>query len=94
MIPVPEYINANNNLLPPTERDAPVNPKYKYNKTFVRQSFHGTTVDMTYMSSYCSPATKKKEKKRKLFPIKTSEKLHKESPWRAQCSLLEEACAN
>jgi hypothetical protein len=77
-IPVPEPQNDDDTLRPPTERDAPVNPKYKYKETFEHHPFLGTTEDMTYMASYRSPMKKKGQKKRKLSPTKQNSTNHAE----------------
>ena len=47
--PIAEPTNADGTLRPPTERDAPVNPKYRYDDQFVRDSFTGKTHKMKYM---------------------------------------------
>ena len=43
LIPVPEPVNADDSLRPPTERDAPITPKFRYGEQFQRKPFLGTT---------------------------------------------------
>ena len=57
--PITEPINEDLSLRPPTEMDAPVNPKYGYDEKFDRIPFTGTTKHMTYMSAK-SPRKRKK----------------------------------
>ena len=41
--PIDKPINEDTSLRPPTERDAPINPKYGYDELFDRAPFLGTT---------------------------------------------------
>jgi hypothetical protein len=45
-IPITEPTNEDADLHPPTERDAPVNPKYEFIERFDRIPFSGTTKNM------------------------------------------------
>eukprot|EP00956_Cyclotella_meneghiniana_P034869 scaffold109003_cov36-Cyclotella_meneghiniana.AAC.1 len=53
--PVPEPMNIDAALRPPTERDAPITQKYDFKETFDRSPFLGTTSDMGYISNKRSP---------------------------------------
>ena len=46
--PVKESTNGDSSLLPPTERDAPIKPKYGYDEQFYRAPFLGTTESIAY----------------------------------------------
>ena len=46
--PFPNHVNVDASLRPPTERDAPVNPRYGYDERFVRTLFAGTMEKMVY----------------------------------------------
>lgn len=48
MIPVPEPSNQDNNLQPPSERYAPITPKYKHGEVFVHSPFLGTMEKLQY----------------------------------------------
>ena len=54
-IPVMEPNNEDAGLRPPTERDAPINPKFEFNEEFTRIPFSGTTKNMGYINSKRSP---------------------------------------
>ena len=87
-------MNADDSLRPLTKRDAPVNPKFKYNETFERVPFSGTTKDMTYMAAHCSPRRKKGQKRRKLSPTKQNRVSNSERIMGGgKCSLPQEVCA-
>ena len=58
--PIPEPYNVDGALRLPTERDAPVNPKYQYDDQFIRTPFSGTTEKMSYMN-VMSPRREKGE---------------------------------
>ena len=93
-IPIAEPANKDGTLRPPTERDAPVNPKYRYNETFEHQSFLGTTEDMSYMASYNLPYRKKGQRRRKLSPTRQHQPAHGERVMGGgECILPKEAWA-
>ena len=86
-------MNADDSLRPLTKRDAPVNPKFKYNETFERVPFSGTTEDMTYMAAHRSPRRKKGQKRRKLSPTKQNRVSNSERIMGGgKCSLPQEVC--
>ena len=68
--PIPEPINADDRLRPPTEegRDV-INPKYGYDETFERVAFTGTTKNMSYMYTRLKH---RKRTGRKLSPTRNS----------------------
>ena len=59
--PIDEPTNEDAILRPPTERDAPINPKYGYDKKFDWAPFFGTTESIAY--SINCPVRKRKENK-------------------------------
>ena len=77
-IPVPEPINDDCELRPPTERDAPINPKYEFTEVFTRIPFSGTTKNMGYITKKRSP----RKSKNKLTPAR---QLHDAPPEPRTC---------
>ena len=69
--PIPQPVNEDPTLRPPTERDQPINPKYGYDEVFARIPFEGTTEKQEY-TIFQSP--RKKSKKRKFTPTKKGSK--------------------
>ena len=58
-IPIPEPENEDTTLRPPSERDAPINPKYGYDETFDRRPFTGTNAKLPLKSNSLKKRGKK-----------------------------------
>ena len=63
--PIPEPLNEDANLRPPTERDAPINPKYGFDEKFERQPFEGTMYKLSYQRN-----CRERSRTRKLSPTR------------------------
>ena len=74
--PIPELVNEDSNLRPPTEREGTVNPKFAYDERFDRMPFKGTTLKMQYKYSKKKPGKRKRGPgKSKLSPTRKSRTL-------------------
>ena len=74
--PIPEPVNEDSNLRPPTEREGTVNPKFAYDERFDRMPFKGTTLKMQYKYSKKKPGKRKRGPgKSKLSPTRKSRTL-------------------
>ena len=72
-IPVPEPVNEDDELCPPTEREGVTNPKYRYDEQFRRHQFTGTTAKMDYGAQRKRPSMYgRKRAKRKFCPTRMS----------------------
>jgi len=67
--PVPEPINEDLMMRPPTDRDAPVNKKYQYDELFYRTPFLGTTIMMQYITD---KSTRKRKKGKGFTPARNA----------------------
>mmetsp|Transcript_16387 Transcript_16387/g.35458 ORF Transcript_16387/g.35458 Transcript_16387/m.35458 type:complete len:393 (-) Transcript_16387:86-1264(-) len=67
--PVPEPINEDLMMRPPTDRDAPVNKKYQYDELFCRTPFLGTTIMMQYITD---KSTRKRKKGKGFTPARNA----------------------
>ena len=63
--PIPEPVNIDASLCPPTERDGTLNPKYGFQEKFEHIPFSGTTAKMTYLKTREEVAAYNKSQKQK-----------------------------
>ena len=78
--PIPEPLNEDANLRPPTERDAPINPKYGFDEKFERRPFEGTMEKLSYRRNCRERSARKLSPTRKRRQHYNSDPLPKSEP--------------